>query len=59
MRAGEKGQPADGDGREREAAERQERLAAALRENLMKRKRQARRRDDAARSPSDGDPDDA
>jgi hypothetical protein len=37
------GEPAAA-GRKREAAERQNRLAAALRENLMKRKQQARAR---------------
>jgi hypothetical protein len=59
MGADDKRQPGHGDGREREAAERRERLAAALRDNLRKRKQQARRRHDAARDPSDGDPDGA
>jgi hypothetical protein len=59
MGTDDKRQPAIGKQREREAAERRERLATALRDNLRKRKQQARRRDGVAPRPADGDPDGA
>ena len=54
-RAGEIGAPADQSTKGVKQARRQDRLKLALRENLKRRKSQARGRDDLAASPSNND----